>query len=338
MILNGRKNEMDFTIFYRSDNGALINKTISASNRSDAIRILRKQGLSAIRIEVAKSSTATTSNAIKDLRYMPICLISAIAIFIAIYYFLVIDKSAQPQPKKVVTVPSKSQQIILPEKNINDNIVVKESRKLSPDEKRAARSAEMRANRKPLVRKDIVMRPDGSFLYTDSKGRRICCLEKHEVVDERNRFKSPFKHKVEAYLSNFAIPGQNIPPMPPMKFSLDDLQAALSAPITIDMATDSDEMIIKKQNVEQLKGFLKDALNQGISFDEFISRLEEQQRKEATLVQESKKMIIETLATGKKNEAKELLDALNKNLNDSGIPNLRLPAKYRKMIDEVDQQ
>lgn len=326
---------MEFTATYRSSDGSIAKTVIAAHDRAEVTAILRKRGITPIKVDAERASASIVSR----VSLPTILYISAAIVFVGVgggvWWWMskgeaktqtsstkrIVRPTAHPPPRKITPAPKKA----MPP--------VKEERSLTPDEKRALRSEEMRANRQPPVRKNIEERPDGSFLYTDSKGRRICCLEKHEVVDERNKFRSPFKHKVEAYLSNFAIPGQGIPPMPMMKFSLEEIQASLAEPITIDMDKDDEELIAKKQNVQQIKEFLREAIDQGMTFEEFVQKLEERQRTEAALVKESKAMILKVLAEGKNEEARELLNALNKNLNANGIPNLRLPGAFRRMLE-----
>ena len=329
---------MVFTATYRSSDGSIAKTSITANDRAEVTAILKERGITPIKIDSGIAPVSIISRVTPSTALYIFAAILVIGVGSGVCWWLsrgekkaqtsAIKKVARPTPppppRKIVSEPQKA------------TPPAKEEPPLTPDEKRALRSEEMRANRQPPVRKDIEERPDGSFLYTDSKGRRICCLEKHEVVDERNKFRSPFKHKVEAYLSNFAMPGQGIPPMPKMKYSLEEIQASLAEPITIDMDKDDEELITKKQNVQQIKEFLKEAIDQGMTFEAFVQKLEERQRTEAALVKESKAMILKTLAEGKSEEAKELLDALNKNLNANGIPNLRLPGAFRRMLESPE--
>ena len=334
---------MNFTTKYRARDGRIEIMTISAKDRADASAMLKARGISAISLKESDGTGMVVGDGGLEFR-LNVLKVMAFTASVAIMITggawlwmsgghgnIPLQEPLKMKPRSVEK-PKSSSPKWMPAKDCP----VKVERKLTPEEKREKRREEILANLKPPVRKDIEERPDGSFLYTDSKGRRICCLQKHEVVDEQNRFRSPFKHKVEAYLSNFAIPGQGIPPMPPMKFSLEELQASFDETIVVDMDKDDEDLIAKKQNVQQIKEFLKEAMAQGMTFEQFVARLEERQRKEAVLVQESKKMILQTLADGKPGEARELLDALNKNLNQNGIPDLRLPAKYRRMME--DQQ
>ena len=337
---------MNFMAKYRASNGRIETITISAKDRAAASATLKARGIAAVNLrelgsrEFSAHSGGTTGGAswFGILKTAAVAATAAIALGGGVWLWMSRGREDVSVRRPVKTPPKKIEKpkSSHPKRMTVKNHPVKVERKLSPREKREKRREEILANLKPPVRKDVEERPDGSFLYTDSKGRRICCLQKHEVVDEQNKFRSPFKHKVEAYLSNFAIPGQRIPPMPPMKFSLEELQASLDETIVVDMDNDDEDIIAKKQNVQQIKEFLKEAIAQGMSFEEFVQRLEERQRKEATLVQESRRLILQTLAEGKAGEAKELLDALNKNLNKDGIPDLRLPAKYRRMM-EVQQ-
>ena len=329
---------MDFTVKYRSTDGSTQTAIISAPNRPEVSAICKSRGMTTVSIKETVGRANGGSLSCGQL-YFAIFTITAVIIAGAGMWWMLSDGCvADVLDQKLVKTKTKKiakQESPLPKLDKSEpTLSPKCEQKLTPDEKRAKRREEILANIRPPIRKDIEERPDGSFLYTDSKGRRICCLQKHAVIDEQNRFKSPFKHRVEAYLSNFAIPGQSIPPMPHMKFSLEELQSALDETIVVDMGKDDEELIAKKQNVQQLKIFLKEALAQGMSFEEFVQRLEERQHKEAVMVQESRKLILQTLADGKREEAKELLAALNRNLNGNGIPNLRLPAKYRRMMEE----
>ena len=141
-----------------------------------------------------------------------------------------------------------------------------------------------------------------------------------------------FETNLENFLANFTDPGEDVIPLPD-RFSDDEARRIIDTPINIDLDKDGDETITKKKAVMMLKEELRKAMDSGMTADEFANELQKRQAKEATQVNLSRKMIIQSIKSGNSDEARELMQKLNEHLGKQGIPPLVLPRKYMDAIN-----
>jgi len=152
-------------------------------------------------------------------------------------------------------------------------------------------------------------------------------------VDNPDEVKTPpiFEVGLNNFLTNFTTPGEDVPETP-MEVSNDEVMAALMEKIEIK-DDDSDEVKFQKEAVTLLREELRAYIKDGRTSAEFIRDIQRRQQMEAEHVREARGMIMESLANDDPAEARKLYDAINKHMNEKGLPKVRLARKFRKMME-----
>ena len=184
--------------------------------------------------------------------------------------------------------------------------------------------------------------PNGTAVRYDKKGRKIVVTnpEDYPYYKALSAIKNPnkkqptpyFKHDIENSLWNFAVPGQEVPPIP-NDFSEADIAAALEEPLVIEEG-DTENDIYKKEAVQMLKDEMKDYLTEGHTIEEYFEEIAKRQQAEADLVNETRTMAMRSLENDEIDLAVKLIDKLNEHLKEKGLPPMKLPAPYRKYLKE----
>jgi S-adenosylmethionine synthetase len=81
--------------------------------------------------------------------------------------------------------------------------------------------------------------------------------------------------------------------------------------------------------IEELRKYIKD----GSTVADFIRDVQRRQQMEAEHVREARGMIMESLAKDDPAQARELYDAINKHMNEKGLPKVRIARKFLKMME-----
>lgn len=155
------------------------------------------------------------------------------------------------------------------------------------------------------------------------------------VRPPRSGKKPMFATKFENHLRNYSVPGR---PPTPMPYDFDDaeVRAILKQPINVDMNNDTDEEIAEKQSVMMLKEEIQGLMDAGKTANESIREIEARQAKEAVAVQESKRLIAESIRSGDIEGAKQLYDRINEHLAKKGIPPVVLSRNQRVTLGLTD--
>ena len=155
------------------------------------------------------------------------------------------------------------------------------------------------------------------------------------VRPPRSGKKPMFETKFENHLRNYAVPGR---PLTPMPYDFDDaeVRAILQQPINVDINNDTEDEIAEKQSVMQLKEEIKALMDAGKTANESIREIEARQAKEAIAVQESKRLIAESIRSGDIEGAKQLYDKINEHLAKKGIPQVVLSRNQRVRLGLTD--
>lgn len=204
------------------------------------------------------------------------------------------------------------------------------------------------ADRVEEARKKLDEKPDSVEPEKPDPGTNIVWLSKQRyekrmangamvtvIVDNPDEPKPipVFESGLNNFMTNFLIPGDDIPETP-IEFTNEEIMSALMEKIEIK-DDDDDDVRFKKESIVMLREQLVDYIKNGKTARDFIYDLQRRQQSEAAYVSEARNMIFESLANDTPQEAKELYKALNKHMNEKGLPNVRLPRKILKRLEEV---
>ena len=96
---------------------------------------------------------------------------------------------------------------------------------------------------------------------------------------------------------------------------------------------DTEEVKFQKEAVMVLREELRKYIKDGSTVADFIRDVQRRQQMEAEHVREARGMIMESLAKDDPAQARELYDAINKHMNEKGLPKVRIARKFLKMME-----
>ena len=140
-----------------------------------------------------------------------------------------------------------------------------------------------------------------------------------------------FEVGLNNFLTNFTTPGEDIPETP-MEVSNEEVMQALMEKIEIK-DDDTEEVKFQKEAVMVLREELRKYIKDGSTVADFIRDVQRRQQMEAEHVREARGMIMESLAKDDPAQARELYDAINKHMNEKGLPKVRIARKFLKMME-----
>ena len=140
-----------------------------------------------------------------------------------------------------------------------------------------------------------------------------------------------FEVGLNNFLTNFTTPGEDVPETP-MEVSNEEVMQALMEKIEIK-DDDTEEVKFQKEAVMVLREELRKYIKDGSTVADFIRDVQRRQQMEAEHVREARGMIMESLAKDDPAQARELYDALNKHMNEKGLPKVRIARKFLKMME-----
>lgn len=143
-----------------------------------------------------------------------------------------------------------------------------------------------------------------------------------------------FENGLNNFLTNFTTPGEDVPETP-MEVSNDEVMQALMEKIEIK-DDDSDEVKFQKEAVKVLREELRKYIKEGNTAADFIRDIQRRQQMEAEHVREARGMIMEALSKENPAQARELYNAINKHMNEKGLPKVRLARKFLKMMEATE--
>ncbi|MBP5790879.1 MAG: hypothetical protein J6W80_01290 [Kiritimatiellae bacterium] len=145
-----------------------------------------------------------------------------------------------------------------------------------------------------------------------------------------------FESGLNNFMTNFLVPGEDIPETP-IEFTNEEIMQAIMEKIEIN-DDDDDTVRFKKESIALLREQLVDYIKDGKTAKDFIRDLQYRQQSEAAYVSEARDMIFDSLANDSPEHAKELYDALNRHMNEKGLPKVRLPRRILKQMGWEEQQ
>ena len=147
----------------------------------------------------------------------------------------------------------------------------------------------------------------------------------------------PFKHKLEMQLSWYVAPGEAAPPMLPVTYTEKEIMDALIDKVEIT-DDDDDDMIMRKEAVQEMKGELRKWIKNGGDVESYIKDLAHRQQMEFETLQETRKMVMDAVKSGDIGLARDLEAKFNEHLKSKGLPTLKFPKVYRDQLNNGGEQ
>lgn len=322
---------MTFAVTYRGKDGALREDAIEAASRSECLSVCKAHGIVPVAIREGHASSRSRSGKIiggrRDRRQVPNgrrrvpipVVVGALGVMVLLaigaWWLLgsrgekVIPASSQPIREKKTDEPRKDDQPRSTSRGAKgEAFVVPE---LSTAGNAQARKAGMERPAKPEARAQL--------RGTEAR------IERAKARGDRRIF----VHDSECYLSNFAIPGEQVPPTPFEQDMVDDLMKALDEPINIDMSEDSETDIQMKNIVQGMKDEIKEYLKNGGTIETYLAELQKRQDREANYYSEAFAMVNKSAKEDDPAMAYELWKKTNEHLQSQGIRTMPLPRRLR---------
>jgi hypothetical protein len=290
--------------------------SVVAADRSAVFKECESRGIvSIIRIEeiTEKKTNSLSSTLIRSTKIIALaCLILGVVLFLVSYF------SSEKKTKKINSIDKPVRKIAVTQ---------------TPLKKQPTQTA------KPSLQKpkEKTSAADTNIVWI-SKRRYIAKMKngttKTVIVDDPDEKREPpiFKSGVNNFLTNFMIPGEPIPPTP-FSFTNEEVLQALMEKIEFN-DEDTENIRYAKESILLMRKELKETIENGGTLSDYIDTLQRRQDLESAAVSEARQMIMNELRNESPARAKELYDNINKYLNEKGIPNLRLPKKFIKIMNE----
>ena len=142
---------------------------------------------------------------------------------------------------------------------------------------------------------------------------------------------NPFKTLLEKHLAKFAIPGDDDPILDE-DFTDEEARKVLDRPLNIDMNNDDEETIYRVNAVRQFKEELRQAMDAGMSANDYLKELRKRQAREVNLMRESRRVLQDEIKKGTPATAKALMIKLNENLEKQGVRKMYLTPRMKQQL------
>ena len=317
---------MKFKAQYRDRSGKMESIFVDALSRSDCFDQLKAKGIVPVSVkaydsEQGKKITGARMMSVK--RIVLGCLGATVIVAVVYCLFSMMSGTPQKRPADKEKRAKKKIEKVVPVKLTNT--VVRGKAKELPKRK----APELMDSPSGEPYKVLRVLPDGTEIYLNSKGEKCAFFNRGTEKD------LIFHTKLENMLAWYAVPGKDIPPLPMLRLSEEEIAAGLDAAIEYDEKKDDEKSLEIKLAVAEMKEMLRDALKKGGSIKDFLGDMARRQMMEANAVKQSRALVMDALSKGKTDEAKALLDSLNKDLKESGIPQVHIHPKHWESSDAI---
>lgn len=193
------------------------------------------------------------------------------------------------------------------------------------------KSQEVRSKAEKSTPTNIVWVTDRSYREILPDGKTVLFF-----VDDPNEVRKPalFKNGLNNFLTNYLVPGESVPETP-VEFSDSEIMDAFME--KIEIAEDDDEDVsYKKESVALLRDQLREYIKDGKTIRDFLHDLQNRQNLEAEACTMARREILNSLADDDLAVAKETYRKINEYMKSKGLPNVRLPYKYMKMMEDAE--
>lgn len=167
--------------------------------------------------------------------------------------------------------------------------------------------------------------PDGGKIGKMSDGKTVKLLPPRKPRPSDSE-RALFDNFVHGMMACYSVPGESIPPMPPL--SDEEALAACMHPVKDD-PDDTPADREKKAVVREMLAELKDYLKNGRRAAEYFAALQARQNLEADAVSRTRYEVNALITEGKIDEARATLDAYNAYLAEKNIP----PVHIQRLTD-----
>ena len=321
---------MNYTARIRSRSGAVEVVAVEAADRESAVRELRDRGVTLLSVEETRGGRAGGPRRPWP-HWRGVLVAVAAAAVLALAAWFLLRPQAEKEPAAAPKEKRPAVQTEAPKPKPAPTPKVEAEKPVEkPVEKPKPEKAE----------KKVEKLPNGREIHTLEDGTRVLVLNPIDPEAEAERLRNlpppMFKHEVESALDMYVVPGIDMPP-PPRDYTNEEVLQALVEPVEIDPEKDDEDAQLHKRTVQQFKDELREFIKEGGTFNQYMRKLAERQSKEAMMIQQSRQMVMKAINEGKTAEAQELLDALNKHLSEQGIPAVKMPPPYRKVLEGAKQ-
>ena len=327
---------MTYAVTYRGKDGALREDALDAASRSECLAVCKAHGIVPVAIREGPASSRSRSGNIvggqgnqhlvsTGKRRVPIpgvLGVLSVVVFLSIGAWWLLGShgekatptASQPIHQKTSGTPKDNPPKSISEGAKGEAFVVPE---LSTAGNAQAKKAGMERPAKAEARAQL--------RGTEAR------IERAKAHGDRRIF----VHDSECYLSNFAIPGEQVPPTPFEQDMVDDLMKALDEPINIDMAEDTETDIQMKNIVQGMKDEIKEYLKNGGKIEDYLSELQKRQDREASYYSEAFALVNKSAKEDDPAMAYELWKKTNEHLQSQGIRTMPLPRRLRKYEESL---
>ena len=298
--------------------------TFESDTRSEVFAILKRQGITPISVR-ERENVGTHAGPFQSSRYIVVGLSIGIIAVATIGYVLLVPSQNEFVSVEVSQIPQKVPQKV-PQKGEDPKPA-----KMVTDEKTVVIDVPSFTVPAPTPKEPkqsaAVAVPRQQLRGTQARIERALQAGQRRI----------FKHDAECYLSNFAIPGEQVPPTPYDKDMITDLLKALEDPITVDENVDTAEDVQMKSIVQGMKDEIKESLRNGGTITQYLDELQKRQDREADYYSEAFQMVNTYTKENSPAEAYELWKRTNRHLEEKGIRTMPLPRRLRKYAESQNQ-
>ena len=317
---------MTFTVTYRGKDGSLHEEVLEAANRTVCVATCRARGIVPTTIHEGRGGTGRVVNVSASSRgglpwKAALLAASALVVVCCAWWFLATRKSDGQghSESQVKSVPQKPAQP-LPKDEPPNAIVEGTNSATTFVVPELPTVGNAKSGKKENAAKPAEPEARGQLRGTEAR------IERAKARGDRRIF----VHDSECYLSNFAIPGEQVPPTPFEKDMVEDLMKALDEPITVDMNEDSETDIQMKNIVQGMKQEIKEYLKGGGTIETYLAELQKRQDREASYYSEAFAMVNKSAKEDDPAMAYELWKKTNEHLQKQGIRTMPLPRRLWK--------
>lgn len=176
--------------------------------------------------------------------------------------------------------------------------------------------------------------PEGGHVTFIAEGRRYECYHDgtYKIIERRPVFDDPFEEQLIA----LAMPGGTFAPGTLLNHTEDELKAMLARDVVIN-EDDDDEVVEKKEAVAAMKQIIRDYLEQGGDYIDFIEEMRKVSQEERRLFTLGIQKIDDIVEDEKDiAKARRFLREYNELLAERGFNELRLPKKLKAALDAAE--
>lgn len=145
----------------------------------------------------------------------------------------------------------------------------------------------------------------------------------------------PFDNPIENQLVGFSVEGGSFAPGLLLRHSDEEIMEALRKPVVIN-DDDSEQIKAKKQAVAEMKGVILDYIEQGGTYEQFVTDVAMFTKKERAAKKEGIRQLVALVREDRLEEARAFRSQLGKLLEEQGFSPLKLPIGLAEKLGETE--